>query len=646
MSEVKGEADAERPGGSERVERSVIALALAASAGLLAALWIVDYLPTHDGPQHVFLGHLENHFDDPGAGWGRYLERGQAVTAIGFNVIFSLLERVLSWRTALRLTLSLMTLLWGWSYLGLTAALHPRRAMLGLLGFATALSWAVYMGFFSYVTSLGLGFATLAAGAGAWPWTPARRGVIAALLFLQAVAHPLGAELAGLVLLALVALRPARSSRSSRQSSARLRELGLLALMGLPALLIAATATNGESQPSEWLTLAQRFAVLPRTFLPGPAWRAWPPILLAVAGIAAGLRRARGREASPAELALLGAAALFLALAFTLPLHLSAWQFFAPRFLPLGCLYAAALLPVERLSEGRRRAALAGLAAFTAASLAWAAHLSVALRARVDEALAGLEAPITRTGPRLVVPMDPFAGLTRDAADDGADEAIPYYAPLFNLGALYAVQQGGVPPYTFVTNPRIHAFVFSAEGRARYPELYDPADLRDPRNADPMARRALVTFLAVVGVPFEDVVLHGRPEDGDVLVERGYDADFRRGGLFMGRFVGCPVHVDVITAAPRPAAALVEYGFDPMPRAINRAVLPPEKAAAPGATESTGRITPETPLCGPAWLRVTLDLDRSGGPSRGDRFCEGADRAGRVRVEAQRGATFVCRIAP
>ena len=94
----------------------------------------------------------------------------------------------------------------------------------------------------------------------------------------------------------------------------------------------------------------------------------------------------------------------------------AAWQFFAPRFLPLGCLYTVALLPVERLADARRRVALGGLAAFTAASLVWAVQTSVALRARVGEALSGLEAPVTRTGPRLVVAMDPFAGLTADEA--------------------------------------------------------------------------------------------------------------------------------------------------------------------------------------------------------------------------------------
>lgn len=625
-------SDAEQ---ENRGDRLTLALAIAGSVGVIAALWIVDYVPMHDGPQHVFLGHLENHFDDPGAGWPAWLERGRAYTALGFNLVFAFCERFVPWRAAVRLTLSATALLWGASHLALARALHPRRAALGLVGFATAISWIMYMGLVSFAIAVALGFAVLAVAAGAWPWTPRRRAVLAALLFVQAVAHVFGAELTGLVLIAMVLLAPAERGRP--------REIGLLALMGLPALLIAATATNPENAPhSVWLSIAQRFTVLPRTFLPGPAWRALPPLLLALTGVIATARRARHKEAAPAEIALAGSAALFLLVAFTAPLHLAAWEFFAPRFLPFGVLLGAVLLPIERLPEARRRAAIAGLAAFTALSLGWAARTHVALRARVDEALSGLSLPIKRTGPRMVVPMDPYAGLA--PGDDATAGDIPYYAPLFNMGALYAVEQGGIPSYTFVTNARIHPFVFSARGRARYPELYDPADLRRPEiAADPAARRALVTFLAAVGMPFEDVVLYGRPEDGDVLAERGYAVDFRRGGLFIGRFLGCPLTIEVRAPAPRSAAMFVEYGFDPMPRALDRRVLPPDET--PGG-ESVTKLSPRIPLCGPTWLRVTLDADRSGGPSKGDRFCEGADTKGRVHVTAKRGDTIVCRIAP
>ena len=48
--------------------------ALAATFMLgMATLWCVDYLPTNDGPQHIFLGHAENLYADPSTIYGQQL---------------------------------------------------------------------------------------------------------------------------------------------------------------------------------------------------------------------------------------------------------------------------------------------------------------------------------------------------------------------------------------------------------------------------------------------------------------------------------------------------------------------------------------------------------------------------------------------
>jgi hypothetical protein len=156
----------------------------------------------------------------------------------------------------------------------------------------------------------------------------------------------------------------------------------------------------------------------------------------------------------------------------------------------------------------------------------------------------------------------------------------------------------------------------------------------------------MVTFLAMIGAPFEDVVLHGRPEDGDLLIDRGYATDFRHGGLFIGHLEGCPVTARIVTAAPRTAPVSVEYGADPLPRALRRSMLPPEPAASGPELVREVRLSPS--LCGPMWLRATLDRDGSGGPSEGDAYCEGADAKGRVHISPRdrAGQTIVCRIAP
>jgi hypothetical protein len=631
------DAAAPAPAAASTGERVALTLALAAAAvGVILVLFHVDYLPTLDGPYHLLAGYLENHFDDPGAAWPAWLQRGSPYTALGFHLVFSFLERLFAWRTAFQLTLVVLTLAWGFGYLNLVRALHPRRAALGLLGFATSISWTVYMGFFSFAMSIAMGFTTLALAASAWPWTPRRRALLVALLLVQAVAHAFGAALTGLVLLAIVLVSPLPGG-----ARARAREIALLASMGLPALLIAATASGDPSAPTVWLSLADHFRVLPATFLPGPTWRAWTPLLLGLGGVAFTIRRLRRGQARPAEIALAGAAVLHLALAFAAPMDLAAWKLFSPRFLPFGCLLGAALLPLERLDARRRLAVLAGLSVFTMASLSWAARAATSLRARADEALSGLSAPLHRTGPRLEVALDAFA-----AQADSAHQEIPFYAPLLNLGPLYAIEQGGISPFGFLTNPRIHPFVLSAQGQARYPGIFSRGYLVDPRiQTDPAVRAEQITYLAMVGAPFEDLIFQGRPEDGELLIALGYAADFRRGGLFLGHLEGCPVTARVVTPASQRARVFLQYSAEALAGTLQRSELPPAPPAE--GAEVTREVKLSPPLCGPMWLRVSLDRDGSGGPSKGDAFCEGADAAGRVHLAPRdrHGQVLVCRIA-
>ncbi len=624
---------------------AIVALTLVAAAGLVAQIWLIDYLPTHDGPQHVFLGHVGNHFADAGAGYDRFLERGHPLTALGFYGLFSTFERLLPWRSALRAALTVIVLVWGTGHLAFSARLHPRRAALGLLGFATAVSWSLHMGFFSYCLSMGMAFWILALAVpsgdrGAPAWSPLRRVLLGALLTATGVVHIFGAQVAGLGLLAMV-LATATPSR-------RLRELGLLAAMGAPCVLLLMSAESPavETTSTTWLDLGQHLTTLPRTFLPGPLWRTWPPVLAGIAGCALALRVARRAwptlsMSERAAVGLASSAAALLALGLTAPLHLPRWEFFSPRFLAFGVLGGASFLPLERLSKAGHRAAVAGLSLFTAASLGWGFRASSDLRARSDEALSGLAAPVHRSGPRLILALDPSAGLSPEPGSSGEDQLIPFLFPLRNLGSLYAVSQGGIPPYSFVTSPALHPFVLSAEGRRRYPPLFDERDQYDPKiTSDPEVRRSFITFVAAVGVPFEDIVLAGRPEDGDVLATRGYVADFRNGGLFVGHLEGCPITVEIDTPAPRPEAIFAEVTFPPLPSPAAHQVFPPEPAGREGAL----RFTPSVPLCGPAAVRVVLDRDRSGSPSPGDVHCDGAGPDGFLPIEAKRGAVVVCRL--
>ena len=499
-----------------------------ASAGVVAALLAVDFLPTTDGPQHVLEGWLDGHYGLPGAPYADYLEQTTPVTGRGFVAVFVPLERLLGWRLAHQLTLAAAALGLAWGFAALVLAIRPARRWLALLGFVPALGWPLYMGFVSYQLGTGLGFYTLAVAAGRPKWRPVDRVTLSLLLLLQAVIHLFTAQATGLALVLLVLARPGR----------RLAELGRLALVGAPALVVlllvladlAAFDEPGTPQTT-WLPAWAALAPTLRTFAAGPPWRAWPMALLAAGGlVGAG---ARWRELTPSERGLALISAVSLALSATLPFHLHAWQYLSPRFLPLALLPAIALLPVERAPAARAPLALA-LAAYAAAALVWATGHHRRLRATCDEALSGLEAPLRRSGPRLPLILDPLAG-GRYGMFEGE---VPLVEPLRHLGALYVVAQGGMQPYVFASSRRLHGYL-AREGKTPFPAV-PPSSLwyrfavGDASRA-PEVRRALLRALAQAGRGYEDVILYGRPEDADALLAEGYDQDYRNGGLLIAR---------------------------------------------------------------------------------------------------------------
>src|SRR2546422_4898858 len=67
------------------------ALALLLTAIALAAAGPA-YIPTHDGPQHVYALHVANHLADPARGWGNWFEIARPVTSLGFAALFAPLD--------------------------------------------------------------------------------------------------------------------------------------------------------------------------------------------------------------------------------------------------------------------------------------------------------------------------------------------------------------------------------------------------------------------------------------------------------------------------------------------------------------------------------------------------------------------------
>jgi hypothetical protein len=599
---------------------------------ILASIWSVDYLPTHDGPQHIFSIHAANHLDTPETGWSRWLRPAFPLTSHGFELFFAPLDAWLPWPTALRATLTLMTLLWAGGAFWFVHAVRPQRSWLGVLLAGAAFQWSLYMGLFPFYAATAFGLVVLALAFGAPRWNARRRWLLAALLFLQALMHVVPAMLTGGMVTVLALVRAA--------SGERLRELGRSALLGAPAAAVAVglawvgLGTLGdfnERNASEWSFALPGWWTLGKCFLAGPAWRAWPLTLLAAAAPAVALARRRGRLRNEDRALLLAGIPLLLGSAL-LPLDLRAWDLFSMRFLPLAVCALVATLPVEDIASVRgRRVCAAALAAFALASSGWALAYNRDLAARSRDALAGLDAPLERDGPRLPIVLDPYLGRPLDERR----ALVPYALPLLNLGPLYAASQGGVAAYGFIGNPHLHHVVLRAETRAAFPPAPDrkyAAELAAPGQVgDEALRGAILAYVAAHGADYQDVILWGTPEDAQHLLELGFAADWQRGGLLLARFRGCPLTVRFPAGSPVKGSTVVELGWHPAWHVTHRYALGGARREADGSLTLPLRQTP----CGAVWLRF----------QDGGRVCEGADAEGRLLVASTTATPEVeCRV--
>ncbi|MDH5307039.1 MAG: hypothetical protein OEW02_07640 [Myxococcales bacterium] len=611
----------------QRVPLAAELLLLLAVAGAVAG---VAYLPTHDGPQHIFTVHAANHLEDPQTGWGRWFEPNLPLSSYGFAVVFAPLDAWLPWDLAARGALALMVFAWALGAFVFVRAVRPERSWLGVALGAASLQWSLYMGFFSFYFASAFGLFVLAFAVASDLRDARSCAILSILLLIEALLHVMAAALTGIAVLALLAFHadPGR----------RVRQLARGALLGAPAAGIAAgvlwmeiaAGGSGADGASEFVHESPAWWTLGRCLMPGPAWRAWPLTLLASAALVLGLvSGCRGRSA--VDRALLAAGGLLLAAAALLPLHLEVWHFFSVRFTPLAVCVLVATLPIERLRARRARCALGvALGGFAFAASGWAYEYHRDLAARSREALAGLEAPIVRSGPRLPIVLDPFLGRPFESAR----ALVPYAVPLLNLGKLYAVSQGGVVPYAFVSDPALHPLRLREDARAALPSEADPRYplvLSDPRRAEDLALREAVTvYMAAQATRFEDVIFYGRPADVEHLAWLGFHLDWRRDGLAIARFEGCPLAVHIRPQAALGAARTLELGWFPALGTTHRYPLSRGQHAPDGTFVLAVRQS-----CGAVWIR----FDAPG------LACEGADAEGRFVIRQVRSTPQVeCRI--
>jgi hypothetical protein len=627
------------PGQSNHNETTAfLALAVALSLLTVFAITSVDYLATSDGPERIFAGAMLNHLHDTGRGYDRFLTANPTLTDLGFEFAFARFEPWWGWRTAYQVVLCLLALLWAWGVVALAACFGPQRRWWGLLGFGSALQWSFYMGQYSSEMGTALGFLVLA-----WAFRrPARSRIdrvgLAALLLLQAMVHAFTAILTGCVLLihGVLAAPPKQ----------RVRALGGLVASGLPAASIALLtllqhlANAGAARVNYPPTpLWQRLVLLGRGFVSGPWWRAWPLVALAAWGLSRCLRgRGRGLDARERSLAIAGLG--LTACAVLLPLHTHSWEFFCVRFTPFGVVFLSMLVAPVVAPRPARLLVVAAIAVYSTSALLWSWHHHRRIRAASADLVAAFSAPLERHGLRLPLPLEPPPG---EDPDEWRRD-IPYVTTDGHMGALFAIEQGGVPAVSFAGltgqlqrwREPPETWMPPRPARGFEWQLWEPAV-----EADPQLRAAGLNHYLSYAAPYEDVILHLRARDADVLRQRGFVIDFQQGDFMIARFRGCAFSVTVPALPDGPVPALVTAGWAPSRRATFASVIPAGEAAR------TLRIAGSP--CGNTWVRILYDMDGNGAPSRGDRTCLGAVADGYLfhRVEPWDGGDhLVCEPGP
>jgi len=399
-------------------------------------------LYSNDGPQHLLQGFVHGHYEDPRFGFNELLALNEPLTSRGYLDLFRWLEPRLGWYDAHRAILLIAQLLWCSAWAALVLRLHPDRWPFALLGCATAIQWAYWLGFVPYFLGLGLT---------AWSLhlvlvRPQRRhyGLLAVALLLGCQVHAFAVAVTGIALLILALFRG-------------LRAVAATVLAGLPALLFnisLSAASMHQQQRLAWDAAFDPVVGVVGRFVGGDQRTTLLFAGLAVAAVVVGRWARRDRTSR----ALLVGGLLLLVTGYVAPDELRGWQLTAPRYLPLGFALVFASCPLEHVAARFRRALGVVVFAFVALHAEWTDFFHRHLGGATDPVVALARRLPPQTG-RLwgfLVTTDDLAGTDGTARTRVWPSNLD---PWLHLAQVVAVDLGGQLLFTQAIDAAMHAIL-------------------------------------------------------------------------------------------------------------------------------------------------------------------------------------------
>ena len=367
--------------------------------------------------------------------------------------------------------------------------------------------------------------------------------------FLSARCHIFGAGLVGLLLAADAFSRGRRAVVAG-------------VVVGLPVCWVVSQMT-GSPAGSElaygdsWERLQQ----FPDSFIPGPFWKTWPPLLVGVVGLVQG--------ASTPRRAVAFAAFLFLVAAVVLPRDFMGWQFAGWRFLPVAVVVGWMFLRLPSSAAAR-----AALVIIGASQLVWSAWFHLDQQARNRPLLEALNT---------LTPHPLFRFPIVRVNDDN-----PVYnmSPFLHMGQLVTMRTGGAIYYGHHINPVAH-FLLLKDG----PVLPTRNDMT-PAHIPGAVGDANMKLMMTRAARFDGIAYWGYPEEAAWLRSVGYNIVAQEGGLIIADLVGCPLTINLKNVS---SPVTVSVGYEDAGAPVHEFTLVP-------GSETTYSHQIEKFPCGRRWL--------------------------------------------